>query len=163
MNAGQLQPSNSAHASLAFLMLKADLNDLPQWVNNYQVLNTNTVLDAFPLPWVDDILANCAQATIWSALDMTNSFFRTLMNPDDIWKTTVTTPFGLYEWVVMPIELHNSSPIHQHQVTTALRHLIENICHIYVDDVIIWSKRCHSSHMQYSIGSGSIMGRWIIS
>ena len=59
------------------------------------------------------------QATVWSKMDMTNSFFQTLMKPEDVWKTAVTTPFGLYEWIVMPMGLCNSPPIHQWQVTTA--------------------------------------------
>jgi hypothetical protein len=49
---------------------KTDTNDLPRWVNDYRVLNANTVLDAFPVPRVDDILADCAQATVWSKCDM---------------------------------------------------------------------------------------------
>ena len=113
MKAGRLRPSNSAHASPAFLVPKTDPSDLPRWVNDYRVLNANTVLDAFPLPQVDDILADCAQGTVWSKMDMTNSFFQTLMKLEDVWKTAVTTPFGLYEWIVMPMGLHNSPPIHQ--------------------------------------------------
>ena len=35
VKAGRLWPSNSAHASLAFLVPKTDTNDLPHWVNNY--------------------------------------------------------------------------------------------------------------------------------
>ena len=110
---GCLQPSNSAHASLAFLVPKTDSNVLPRWVNDYHILNSNMVLDTFPLPWVDDILADCAQGTVWSTLDMTNSFFQTLMKLEDIWKTVVTTPFGLYKWIVMPMGLQNLPPIHQ--------------------------------------------------
>ena len=131
---------NSAHASPTFLVPKADQHDLPCWVNDYQVLNANTILDAFPLPQVDDILADCAQTTIWLKMDMTNSFFQTLMKPDNIWNTAVTTPFGLYEWIVMPMGLWNSPLIHQYHVTAALWHLIGKICHVYIDDIIIWSK-----------------------
>ena len=36
------------------------------------------MLDAFPIPRVDNILADCAQATVWSKCDMTNLFFQTL-------------------------------------------------------------------------------------
>jgi hypothetical protein len=32
---------------------------------------------------------------------MTNSFFQTHMHPDHIHLTAVSTPFGLYEWLVM--------------------------------------------------------------
>ena len=70
---------------------------------------------------------------------MTNSFFQTLMHPDDVHLTAVSTPFGLYEWLVMPMGLRNSLAIHQWQVTKALQSLIGKICHIYLDDIIIWS------------------------
>ena len=92
---------------------KADQQDIPRWVNDYRLLNANTILDAHPLPRVDDILADCAKGKIWSKLDMTNSFFQTLVHPDDVPLTAVTTPFGLYEWVVMPMGLKNAPPIHQ--------------------------------------------------
>src|SRR6202042_770291 len=61
LDAGRIRPSNSAHASPAFLVPKTDTVVLPRWVNDYRQLNSNTVLDAFPLPRVDDILADCAK------------------------------------------------------------------------------------------------------
>ena len=60
------------------------------------------------------------------------------MKLEDIWKTAVMTPFGLYEWIVMPMGLQNLPPIHQCRVTATLHHLIGEICHMYVDDVAIW-------------------------
>jgi len=77
LDAGRIRPSNSAHASPAFIVPKSDSTVLPRWVNNYRALNSNTVLDSHPLPRVDDILANCAKGQIWSKIDMTNSFFQT--------------------------------------------------------------------------------------
>lgn len=77
LDAGCIRPSNSAHASLAFLVPKADNLVLPCWVNDYRVLNANTVTDSHPLPRVDDILNDCAKGKIWSKLNMTNSFFQT--------------------------------------------------------------------------------------
>ncbi|KAF8832209.1 hypothetical protein HHX47_DHR1001661 [Lentinula edodes] len=71
---------------------------------------------------------------------MTDSFFQTRMDEDSIKLTAITTPFGLYEWTVMPQGLKNSPAIHQRRVTSALRHLIGKICYVYVDDIIIWSK-----------------------
>jgi hypothetical protein len=51
----------------------------------------------------------------------------------------MTTPFGLYKWLAMPMGLQNSPPIHQCQMTAALRELLGKICHIYLDDIMIWS------------------------
>jgi len=149
LDAGRIHPSNSAHALPAFLVPKTDPTILPRWINNYHQLNTNTVLDAFPLPCVDDILANCAKGKIWSEMDMTNLFFQTQVHPDDIYLTTMATPFGLYEWLAMPMGLKNSFPIHQHRMVAALRHLIGKICHVYLNDIMIWSNSvaAHTKHI----------------
>ena len=69
LDAGHIRPSNSKHASLAFLVPKSDVTVLPQWVNDHQILNANTILDTHPLPRVDNILADCAKGKIWSKLD----------------------------------------------------------------------------------------------
>jgi hypothetical protein len=84
-------------------------------------------------------LNDCAKGKIWATIDMTNSFFQTRMHPDHVHLTAVNTPLGLYEWLVMPMGLKNSPSIHQRRVTAALRPLIGRICHIYLDDIVIWS------------------------
>jgi hypothetical protein len=89
-------------------------------------------------------LADAGQGKIWSKMDMTNSFFHTRMHPDSITLTAITTPFGLYEWMVMPV----SPPIHQRWVANALCELIGKICHIYLDDIVIWPETIeeHEKH-----------------
>lgn len=113
MASGRIRPSSSPHVSPAFLISKADATVLPRWVNVYRVLNTNTVMDSYPLPRVDEILADCGRGKVFSIMDMTNSFFQTLVHPDDVHLTAVSTPFGLYEWLVMPMGLRNTPSIHQ--------------------------------------------------
>ena len=80
---------------------------------------------------------------------MTNSFFQTRVHPDDIPLTAVTTPFGLYEWTVMPQGLKNAPPIHQRRMNSALREHIGKFCHIYIDDIVIWSNSIdeHKRHI----------------
>jgi hypothetical protein len=102
LDAGRIRPSNSSFASPAFLIPKADRSALPRWVNDFRELNANTVHDVFPLPRIKDILADCAKGKIWSTIDFTDSFFQTRLHPDSVKYTAVTTPVGLYEWLVMP-------------------------------------------------------------
>ena len=118
LDVGRIHLSNSAHASLAFIILKADKSVLPHWVNNYRVLNTNTVTDSHPLPWVDDILADCAKGKIWSMIDMTNLFFQTRMDPDDVHLTAVTMLFTIMSSLVCTLTLKTScSPSTRQQST----------------------------------------------
>lgn len=70
---------------------------------------------------------------------MTNLFFQTRVHPDDIKFTAVMTPFGLYEWVVMPMGCRNAPVTHQRRMNKVLRKYIGKICHVYLDDIVIWS------------------------
>lgn len=134
---GRIRPSSSEYTSPSFIVPKTDPSVLPRWVNDYRTLNKETIPDNYPLPCVDDILADCAKGKVWGKINMTNSFFQTLVHPDVVKYTATLTPFGLWEWVVMPMGLRNMPATHQRHVTLALRHLIGKICHVYLDDVII--------------------------
>lgn len=127
------------YASPSFIIPKAGVAVLPWWVNNYQKLNSITVPDCYPLPCIEDILVDCSKGKIWGKIDMTNSFFQTLVNPDHVKYTATLTPFGLWEWVVMPMGLQNALLTHQRHVMLALSELIGKICHVYLDNIIIWS------------------------
>jgi hypothetical protein len=108
------------------------------------------VHDVFPLPCIEDILADCAKGKIWSTIDFTDSFFQTRLHPDSVKYTAVTTPVGLYEWLVMPQGLRNTPSIQQRRVTAALREHIGKICHVYLDDIVIWSNSVeeHEKHVR---------------
>ena len=138
--AGRIRESSSEYCSPSFLIPKADPTVLPRWVNDYRALNENTVPDHYRLPRIETILSDCARGSIWAKIDMTNSFFQTRVHPDDIKLTAVMTPFGLYEWVVMPMGCRNAPATHQRRMNQALRKYIGTICHVYLDDIIIWSR-----------------------
>lgn len=140
VSAGRLRPSDSAHSSPAFIIPKADPTALPRWVNDFRQLNMNTVPDNHPLPRIDEILRDCAKGKVFGKIDMTNSFFQTKVHPDDMHLLAVHTPWGLYEWTVMPMGVRNAPAAHQCRMSTALCHLIGKICHVYLDDIIIWSQ-----------------------
>lgn len=153
--AGRLRPSSSEHASPCFVIPKfkngvPDTSVLGRWINDYRELNLNTVRDSYPLPKVSDILSDCGKGKIFSKLDMTNAFFQTKVHPDDIHLTAVRTPWGLYEWTVMPMGGCNAPSTHQRRMTDALRPLLGVICHAFLDDIVIWSDSIqeHIAHLR---------------
>lgn len=152
LEAGRIRPSNSSFSSPAFLIPKSDPNALPRWVNDYRQLNANTVPDRHPLPLIEDILRDCTRegTKFWGKMDMTDAFFQNLNDPETIPLTAVNTPLGLYEWVVMPQGLRNAPAVQQRRVTKALREYIGVFCHVYLDDIIIWSKseEEHAMHIR---------------
>lgn len=138
--ASQIQPSSSAHFSPAFIISKADPIVLPCWVNDHCQLNLNTIPDSHPLPCIDEILWDYAKGKLFGKIDMTNSFFQTKVHSDNIHLTTSLTSWRLYKWSIMPMGVWNAPSCHQHCITGVLHHLIRKICHIYLNDIIIWSQ-----------------------
>src|ERR1700683_4757871 len=61
----------------------------------------------------------------------------------------ITMPFGLSKWLMMPMGLQNSPLIHQCRTTVALCELLGKICHIYLNDIVIWSDTVeqHTEHI----------------
>ncbi|KAK3265364.1 hypothetical protein CYMTET_25944, partial [Cymbomonas tetramitiformis] len=59
------------------------------------------------------------------------------MGADDVEKTAMTTHFGAYEWLVMPMGLSNSPSTWQRMMTQYLGHL--PFCRVFVEDIMIFS------------------------
>jgi hypothetical protein len=129
---------------------KKDPSALPRWVCNYCFLNSFTVKDPSPLPNVDELIRTLSSGKIFSILDQTNAFFQTRMRKANITLTDVKTPWGLYEWIVMPIGLTNAPATHQAQLEEALGELINNFCVVYLDDIVIFSDtpELHEQHVR---------------
>ncbi|SGY57336.1 BQ5605_C006g04258 [Microbotryum silenes-dioicae] len=72
------------------------------------------------------------------------------MAEEDIPKTAVATPWGLFEWVVMPMGLSNAPATHQRRVNEALSSLIGKSCFAYLDDITIFSNSIeeHWTHVK---------------
>ena len=68
--------------------------------------------------------------------------------PEDVHKTAITTPFGLYEFVRMPFGLRNAAQTFQCFIDRVLHGL--HFSYSYIDDVLIASTNPeeHESHLQ---------------
>ena len=150
VKAGRLVPSKSHISSGTFLRPKKDPNAFPRVVHDYRALNENTVKDHTPLPRQEQILEKAAQAFVRGSIDLVSGYYQHWVHKKDRHKTAILTPWGLYEWTVMPQGLCNAVASFQRYMRWVLRAFIGVFCEVYLDDILIYSDSLedHERHVR---------------
>ena len=70
-------------------------------------------------------------------LDLQKGYYQIPMASEDIAKTLIITPFGMFEFLLLPFGLRNAGNIFQRMMDQILGNL--PYCFVYIDDILIFS------------------------
>jgi hypothetical protein len=100
--AGIVRRSNSPWSSPLHMVPKPDGSWRP--CGDYRRLNLATKHDRYPLPSILDLSEKLHCCKFFSVVDLVKGYHQVPMSTEDIQKTAITTPFGLFEYVFMPFD-----------------------------------------------------------
>lgn len=105
---------------------------------DYRRLNSISRTDSYPMPRVDELIDRLGSANYISTLDLSRGYWQVPMSAHSKAKTAFATPFGLFEFNVMPFGLQGAPSTFQRMMDQLLRGL-EDHAAAYLDDVVIHS------------------------
>ena len=134
--AGVVRPSKSAWASPIVLVEKKDGGI--RFCVDYRKLNQASLFDAYPMPRIEEVFESIGNSIFISTLDLAKGYWQIPMAPESRDKTAFITPFGLFEFTVMPFGLHSAPATFQRTMNFVLKEC-QSFSRAYIDDVAVFS------------------------
>jgi len=112
---------------------------------NYKALNKITKKDRYPLPFCEEILEEVIKHEMYIFEDGYRGYHQVKIAPEDQLKTTFTTPWGTFCYIVMPFGLCNAPGTFQHLMNKVFDSFLSLSLQVFIDDFGVYNNR--ASHL----------------
>ncbi|MBW0484719.1 hypothetical protein O181_024434 [Austropuccinia psidii MF-1] len=119
----------------------------------YHKLNTVTRKDKYPVPPINQLLANFNGSSIFSKIDLHGAYNLLRIKEGDENLTSFRTKYGSYEYLVVPFGLTNSPASFQNLFNDIFYDLLGIYAVVYLDEIMVFSKSTkeHVTHVSTAL------------
>jgi hypothetical protein len=144
---GFIRPSSSPWGCPAIFVKKKD-QTLRMCVD-YRPLNEVIIKNKYPLPRIDILFDQLTGVRVFSKIDLRSGYHQICIRPEDIPKTTFTTRYGLFEYLVMSFGLTNAPAHFTYLMNSVFMSDLDKFVVVFIDGILIYSKNEeeHAKHL----------------
>jgi hypothetical protein len=104
----------------------------------YRPLNAVTIKNKYPLPRIDILFDQLAAAQVFSKIDLRSGYHQIKIRAEDIPKTTFTTRYGLFVYLVMSFALMNAPAYFMYLMNSVFMLELDKLVVVFTDDILIY-------------------------
>jgi hypothetical protein len=138
LDKGYIGPSTSPWDCLALFVEKKD-KEIRLCVH-YRPLNAATIKNKYPLPCIDILFDQLAGAQVFYKIDLRSGYHQIKIHAKDIPKTSFTTRYGLFEYLVMSFRLTNALAHFMYLMNSVFMLELDKFVVVFIDDILVYSK-----------------------
>ena len=136
--------NRSEWAAPAFIIPKKD--GRVRFISDFRKLNSQIKRAPYPLPHIKDMLLKVSNFTYATALDLVMGYYNIKLSDDASKLLTITTPFGKYEYLRLPMGVSIAPDIFQDRICQLFEDL--ETVKAYMDDLLVVSRGTFEEHLQ---------------
>jgi hypothetical protein len=117
---------------------------------DYCPLNAVTIKNKYPLSRINILFDQLAGAQVFFKIDLRSSYHQIKICAKDIPKTTFTTRYGLFEYLVMSFGLTNALAHFMYLMNSVFMPELDKFVVVFIDDILIYSRSMkeYEEHLQ---------------
>jgi hypothetical protein len=144
---GFIRPSSSPWGCPAIFVKK---DQTLQMCMDYRHLDEVTIKNKYPLPRINILIDQLTGARVFSKIDLRSGYHQIRIRPEDIPKTSFTTRYGLFEYLVMSFGLSNTPAHFTYLMNLVFMPELDKFVVVFIDDILIYSKNeeMHAKHLR---------------
>jgi hypothetical protein len=133
-----IRPSSSPWGCPALLVKKKD-QSLRLCVD-YRPFNAVTVKNKYLLPHINILFDQLTSAKVFFKVDLRLGYHQIKIHPKDVPKTTFSTRYGLYEYLVMSFGLTNAPAHFMYLMNSIFMPELDKFVVVFIDYILIYFK-----------------------